>query len=81
MPAKDIKNTPQRKMMELRNYKVVKSNDLIQKSRFNLSLQEQKIILYLISKVKPEDTEEKIIRLIDSITEELILPKRERLVV
>lgn len=57
MPAKDIKNTPQRKMMELRNYKVVKSNDLIQKSRFNLSLQEQKIILYLISKVKPEDTE------------------------
>ena len=27
------------------------------------------------------DTEEKIIRLIDSITEELILPKRERLVV
>ena len=57
MPAKDVKNTPERKMMELRNYKVVKSNDLIQKSRFNLSLQEQKIILYLISKVKPEDTE------------------------
>ncbi len=27
------------------------------------------------------DTEEKIIALIDSITEELILPKRERLVV
>lgn len=57
MPAKNVKNTPERKMMELRNYKVVKSNDLIQKSRFNLSLQEQKIILYLISKVKPEDTE------------------------
>lgn len=57
MPTKDVKNTPERKMMELRNYKVVKSNDLIQKSRFNLSLQEQKIILYLISKVKPEDTE------------------------
>jgi plasmid replication initiation protein len=43
------------KMSELRDYKVVKSNDLIQKSRFQLSLQEQKIILYLISKIKPDD--------------------------
>lgn len=40
---------------ELRNYKVVKANDLIQKSRFSLSLQEQKIILFLISKIKPYD--------------------------
>ena len=31
-------------------------------------------------KISP-DTEEKIIALIDSITEELILPKRERLVI
>jgi len=45
------------KMPEIRNYKVVKSNDIIQKSRFNLQLQEQKIILYLISKIKPEDME------------------------
>lgn len=42
---------------DLRHYKVVKSNDLIQKSRFYLSLQEQKIVLYLISKIKPEDLE------------------------
>jgi len=42
---------------ELQNYKVVKSNDIIQKSRFNLQLQEQKIILYLISKIKPTDIE------------------------
>ena len=41
----------------LRDYKVVKSNELIQKSRFQLSLQEQKIILYLISKIRPEDME------------------------
>ena len=41
----------------LRDYRVVKSNDLIQKSRFELSLQEQKIILYLISKIKPNDKE------------------------
>jgi plasmid replication initiation protein len=40
---------------EVHNYKVVKSNELIQRSRFNLSLQEQKIILYLISKIRPED--------------------------
>jgi len=40
-----------------RNQSVVKHNDLIQKSRYNLSVQEQKIILYLISKIRPEDTE------------------------
>jgi len=42
-------------LSEIRNYKVVKSNCLIQKSRFQLSVQEQKIILYLISKIKPGD--------------------------
>ena len=41
-------------LLEARNYKVVKSNDLVQKSRFQLSAQEQKIILYLISKIKPD---------------------------
>jgi len=40
-----------------RKQKVVKHNDLIQKARYNLSTQEQKIILYLISKIKPEDTD------------------------
>jgi len=45
----------EKELSQLRNYKVVKANDLIQKSRFNLHLQEQKIILYLISKIKPED--------------------------
>lgn len=34
---------------------VVKSNDIIQKSRFQLSAQQQKILLYLISKIKPDD--------------------------
>lgn len=37
-------------------YMVVKSNDIIQKSRFSLSVQQQKIILFLISKIKPGDT-------------------------
>jgi len=43
--------------IESRGYNVVKSNDLIQKSRYSLSAQEQKMILYLISKIKPEDIE------------------------
>jgi len=45
------------KILEIREYYVVKANDLIQKSRYELSLQEQRIILYLISKIKPEDKE------------------------
>lgn len=47
----------QNQLSNSRNYLVVKSNDLIQRTRFNLSTQEQKIILYLISKIKPEDTD------------------------
>lgn len=42
-------------LTKMRNYKIIKANELIQKSRFNLHVQEQKIILYLISKIKPED--------------------------
>lgn len=34
---------------------VVKSNDLIRHSRFELNLQEYKLILYLISKIRPGD--------------------------
>lgn len=36
---------------EQRNKLVVKSNDLIQKSRFSLTVQQQRVILYLISKI------------------------------
>ena len=39
---------------------VVKANDLIQKSRFNLSLQQQKIVLYLISQITPFDEDFKL---------------------
>lgn len=34
---------------------ITKSNDIIQKTRYSLSLQEQKVILFLISKIKFED--------------------------
>lgn len=43
------------KIEEARLQTVVKSNELVQKSRYQLSLQEQKIILFLISKIRPED--------------------------
>lgn len=36
-------------------YMVVKSNDIIQKSRYTMSLQQNKLLLYLISKIKPMD--------------------------
>lgn len=42
---------------KLRNYKVVKSNELIQQRTHLLTLQEQKIILCLISQLKAEQTE------------------------
>lgn len=38
-----------------RNAMVVKSNDLIQKSRFELSTLQQKLVLFLVSKIKPYD--------------------------
>lgn len=34
---------------------VVKSNTLIQKSRYSLTLMEQKVVLFIISKIKPQD--------------------------
>lgn len=44
-------------MIDSRQMFVVKANALIQKSRFSLSLQQQKIVLYLISKIQPNDEE------------------------
>lgn len=46
--------------LELRNRTVVKANDLIQKSRFNMTLQQQKMILFLISQVSPFDEDFKV---------------------
>ena len=43
-----------------RHYSVVKSNKLIQQSRHSLSTTEQKIILYLLTKIKPKDNDLKI---------------------
>lgn len=46
-----------KELTQARFMKVVKANELIQQSRFSLTMQEQKIILYLISKIKPKDME------------------------
>lgn len=46
--------------LEIRNHTVVKANDLIQKSRFSLSVQQQKIVLFLISQVTQFDTDFKL---------------------
>lgn len=39
-----------------RDQLVVKSNEIIQRARFNLTLEEQKILSYVVSKVRPDDT-------------------------
>lgn len=39
-----------------------KNNDLIQKSRFSLTTQQQKVVLYLISQIKPYDDDFKLYR-------------------
>jgi plasmid replication initiation protein len=48
---------PKLKAMETRNFPVVKSNYLIQKTRYDLSLQEQKLVLHLIQMIEPNDEE------------------------
>ena len=54
---KRMQNT---QFLEARNRTVTKANELIQKSRFSLSLQQQKIVLYLISQISPYDDDFKI---------------------
>ena len=49
--------TENREIEKERYYLVVKSNDLIQKTRYSLSTQEQKVLLYLVSKRKPDDND------------------------
>lgn len=43
------------KKRQNQQFYVVKANDLIRKTRYNLTTQQQKIVLYAISKIKPSD--------------------------
>ena len=45
-----------KKTRELQSYYVVKSNELIQKARYAMTVQQQKLILYAISKIKKNDS-------------------------
>lgn len=45
---------------KIREYKVVKANKLIQKTRYDLTVLEQKTLAYIISMIKPTDTSLKI---------------------
>jgi plasmid replication initiation protein len=46
--------------LEIRHETVRKKNELIQQGCFNLSVQQQKIILYLIAQISPKDTDFKV---------------------
>ena len=48
-------NNEQTDHADLQHYLVVKGNDLIQNSRYSLTLLEQKVILYWITRIKPTD--------------------------
>jgi len=47
-------------LITLREKRIKKANSLIQKSHFDLTLQQQKMILYLISQIKPGDRDFKL---------------------
>ena len=44
----------QDELMKKRDYRVVKYNQLVQKSRYNLSVTEQRVIAYICSMIKPD---------------------------
>ena len=48
-----------RELFDQRNHIVVKDNDLV-RARYNLTVNQQKIIAYIISLIKPEDKEMKM---------------------
>lgn len=56
MKFKDINQQYKLDVINQRENIVSKRNELIQKSRYSLPTQQQKILLYMISKIKPDDT-------------------------
>lgn len=44
-------------LIKKRNYQITKSNQLIQKTRYTLSTQQQKVLLFIIQKIQPNDKE------------------------
>lgn len=50
-----MKKDERLEVVEEREYKVVKANEIIQKAKFDLGLLEQKTFCYAVSKIKPND--------------------------
>ena len=44
-------------IVEQRNYKVIKANEIIQKARYDLNITELKALAFIFSKIKPTDTQ------------------------
>ena len=42
-------------LIKRRNYQIIKSNKLVQKTRYTLSMQQQKVLLFIIQKIKPDE--------------------------
>ncbi len=40
-----------------RSYSIIKSNEIIQKAKYDLNIIELKTLAYIFSKIKPEDTQ------------------------
>lgn len=67
-----------KKIREQQEYYVVKSNELIQKARYNLTVQQQKLVLYCISKIKLNDDSSTLYEFsIDEVCSVLNLPLDE----
>lgn len=56
MTNRHFSERQQIKIRSERGMQVYKRDDMIQKGRYRLSVQEQKCILYAISKIKPDDS-------------------------
>ena len=52
-----MSNDKKFEIKQQREYKVVKANEIIQKARYTLNITELKMLAYIISKIKPGDTE------------------------
>lgn len=50
-----MEKTEKISVIKQQSFFVAKSNEIIQKSRFSMTVQQQKLMLFLISKIKPDD--------------------------
>lgn len=56
MARKKLSEKQEIQLRSSREMEIFKHNDMLQKGRHELSLQEQRCVLFAISKIKPEET-------------------------